>query len=342
MEPTILLIEDDPIAAKLVGHQLRRAGYQVLSATNGVQGLKMIKANSPDLLLLDLMLPGLDGFEVLNRLRADPQTADMPVIIVSAKSQPADKQMAQRVGADAYLTKPYDRAELLGLLGSLLSGKSEKAIPNGAGLLLIAPHGKEAASVALHLGLALASKDKTATVVDFRPLSVAHSLLLGVSPRPDPASLSNRQTIDQLTELSVQHPSGLRLLNNLEGTGKAGQFTAEDGQAVFDALLSEQDWVLADIPLYSIDVLCQTADLCAQMLLVTRSDPVSLGATRSAMTMIERTGVDMQKLGAVIVGPSTEEHTTQLGRPVLGVVPEEATPDDPAFEALADRLLRLE
>jgi len=122
-EPTILLIEDDPLSASLVELTLSSEGYQVLTASNGLQGLKVAHTTFPDLVLLDLMLPGLDGFEVLNRLRNDPQMADVPVVILSAKAQSTDKRTADRMGADAYVNKTYEDAELLDQVRSLLEGK---------------------------------------------------------------------------------------------------------------------------------------------------------------------------------------------------------------------------
>lgn len=126
MKPTILLIEDDPMVARLVELAVGPKGYQTIFAPNGLQGLKMAQANPPDLILLDLMLPGQDGFEVLHQLRAEPQTANVPVIVVSSKSQLADKETAAKIGANAYLSKPYKRAELLSLIRSLLSERPEK------------------------------------------------------------------------------------------------------------------------------------------------------------------------------------------------------------------------
>jgi len=180
----------------------------MLSTSDAIRDRSKFAVFTYDLILLDLMLPGLDGFEVLNRLRADPQTAGMPVVIVSAKSQHDDKQMAARIGANAYLTKPYDRDELVALVRSLVGERQEQAAPRSTCALLVAPHGGEAASVALYVGLALVGKGNTATVVDFCPFSIAHCLLLGLPPRPDPASLSNTETASQLASLTVQYTSG--------------------------------------------------------------------------------------------------------------------------------------
>ena len=121
MERTILLIEDDPLSARLVDLILKSEGHQVIIVRDGFQGLEVAQNTSLDLILLDLMLPGIDGFEVLRRLRADPETADVHVVVVSAKSQPADKERAAELGVDAYLTKPYRKVELLQVVRSLLS-----------------------------------------------------------------------------------------------------------------------------------------------------------------------------------------------------------------------------
>ncbi len=121
MERTILLIEDDPLSARLVDLILKSEGHRVIMAQDGLQGLEIAQRVRLDLVLLDLMLPGIDGFEVLRRLRADPKTADVKVVVVSAKSQPADKERAAELGIDYYLTKPYRKVELLEVVRSLLS-----------------------------------------------------------------------------------------------------------------------------------------------------------------------------------------------------------------------------
>jgi CheY-like chemotaxis protein len=121
MERTILLIEDDPLSARLVDLILKSEGHQVIMVQDGLRGLEIAQGTSIDLVLLDLMLPGIDGFEVLRRLRADPKTANLKVVVVSAKSQPADKERAAELGINYYLTKPYRKVELLEVVRSLLS-----------------------------------------------------------------------------------------------------------------------------------------------------------------------------------------------------------------------------
>ena len=117
----ILIIEDDPSFSRAINHIVEKEGYDVSTASNGMTGLRMVKENQPDLLILDVMLPGLDGFEICSQLRAEEITATMPIIMLSAKGQETDKTTGLSVGANEYLTKPVDRALLLEKITSLLA-----------------------------------------------------------------------------------------------------------------------------------------------------------------------------------------------------------------------------
>jgi len=126
MNEKILVVEDDPGALRLAQYVLQYEGYEVLTATNGLVGLKKAQTEQPDLVVLDVMLPGIDGFEICHRLRANPQTAQLPILMLSAKAQAVDKTTGLKVGADDYLTKPADAAEIVRRVKKLLA---EKATP---------------------------------------------------------------------------------------------------------------------------------------------------------------------------------------------------------------------
>ena len=142
MAKKILLIEDDPSAARLVGYALEREGYQVVLAPNGVEGLRKAQEEDPDLLILDVMLPGLDGFEVCHRLRAEARTAHLPILMLSAKAQEVDKDTGIKLGADQYLVKPADPADILARVESLLAGDrpTEGGISKTGGRMARVPH----------------------------------------------------------------------------------------------------------------------------------------------------------------------------------------------------------
>jgi DNA-binding response OmpR family regulator len=110
---TILVIDDDSLVAKSVELSLRHDGFHVSVAHSGVDGLKIARRESPDLIILDIIMPGMDGYQVCRELRADPLLGDVPVLFLTAKGRDEDKIEGLRAGADDYLTKPFNIDELI-------------------------------------------------------------------------------------------------------------------------------------------------------------------------------------------------------------------------------------
>ncbi len=109
----ILIVEDEQDIADLIGFNLERAGFEVLKAHDGVEGTETAMRERPNLIVLDLMLPGRDGFSVFRELRRDPRTAKIPVIMLTARAQTEDRIQGLEAGADDYLTKPFSPKELM-------------------------------------------------------------------------------------------------------------------------------------------------------------------------------------------------------------------------------------
>jgi len=124
MNKRILVIEDDRSSLTLLTYALGQEGYEVLSASDGITGMKTAQNEHPDLIILDVMLPGLDGYEICRRLRQQPQTASMPIIFLSARADQGDKDVGLRMGANAYLTKPSDPSTILARVETLLASLS--------------------------------------------------------------------------------------------------------------------------------------------------------------------------------------------------------------------------
>src|SRR6476661_10683823 len=113
MPKKILAVDDERHIVRLVQVNLERAGYEVVTASNGKEALEKVASEQPDLVVLDVMMPFMDGFEVLQNLRKNPETRDLPVIMLTAKAQDADVFRGWQSGVDCYLTKPFNPMELI-------------------------------------------------------------------------------------------------------------------------------------------------------------------------------------------------------------------------------------
>jgi DNA-binding response OmpR family regulator len=116
----ILAVDDEPHILKLVAFSLKSGGYEVLEATDGLSAISVVQAEQPDLVLMDVMMPTLDGYEACRRLKADPATADIPVIMLTAKTQSTEHKTGYDVGAADYITKPFTPKDLVAHVRELL------------------------------------------------------------------------------------------------------------------------------------------------------------------------------------------------------------------------------
>jgi DNA-binding response OmpR family regulator len=122
MPATILVVDDDPVIQKLLAVNFEMEGYRVVTAGDGEEALACISAEHPDVVVLDVMMPKVDGIEVVRRMKADPATAPVPVLLLSARAQAKDVAEGLDAGADGYMTKPFDPVDLLERVASLLEG----------------------------------------------------------------------------------------------------------------------------------------------------------------------------------------------------------------------------
>ncbi len=117
----ILVVDDEPEAVELVEFNLKQSGYAVITAADGAEALKKARSQTPDLIVLDVMLPEMDGFEICKALRLDPSTAKIPILMLTAKAAEIDRVLGLELGANDYLTKPFSPRELLLRIKNILS-----------------------------------------------------------------------------------------------------------------------------------------------------------------------------------------------------------------------------
>ena len=224
MAEKVLLVDDDMDTLRLVGLMLQRQGYEVRAASNGKQALSMVQTDLPDLILLDIMMPDMDGYEVARQLRANLATSEIPIIMFTAKTQVDDKVAGFEAGADDYLTKPTQPRELFAHMKAVLARSPKKAAPfaqageRGYVMAVTAARGGlGATSLALNLGILLRQTDeKEVIVAEFRPGQGTIGLELGYTK---PEGLShllqlkpNEIGVHEIENELTTHPSGIRLL----------------------------------------------------------------------------------------------------------------------------------
>jgi len=140
MKPKILVVDDEPEGVELVEFNLKQAGFDVVSAADGATALRKTRELLPGLIVLDLMLPEMDGLEVCKMLRRDPATADIPILMLTAKAAEIDRVLGLELGADDYVTKPFSPRELVLRVKKLIErgrGERDKAETHKFGALVI-------------------------------------------------------------------------------------------------------------------------------------------------------------------------------------------------------------
>jgi CheY-like chemotaxis protein len=247
MAEKILIVDDDLDTLRLVGLMLQHQGYRINAASNGIQAISMSQTDKPDLILLDIMMPEMDGYEVARKLRGDPNTSSIPIIMFTAKTQVDDKVAGFEAGADDYLTKPTQPRELFAHVKAVLARgkKPPAAVPTPPtsrtrgyliGVMGV-KGGLGISTLALNLGISLKNRTKQDVVIaEFRPGLGTMGLDLGFLNLEGLARLLECSP-GEISQASVenemfQHKSGVRLLlssydpSNAKYVDKVEQFDA--------------------------------------------------------------------------------------------------------------------
>jgi pilus assembly protein CpaE len=232
MSEKILIIDDDLDTLRLVGLMLQRQGYQISAATNGQQGLDKAFEEDPDLILLDIMMPDMDGYEVTRRLRRNPSTTETPILMFTAKTQLDDKVIGFEVGANDYLTKPTHPSELQARVKTLLSRANDKKNVAALGKdenrgyvigVLGARGGLGTTTLAINVAAELYARTKSEVILaEMLPGQGALTLDLGAASSRGLAELLSESKLDEITrekvrESLVGHASGLKLFLSSDG-----------------------------------------------------------------------------------------------------------------------------
>ncbi|MCJ7549832.1 MAG: response regulator [Anaerolineae bacterium] len=282
----VLVIDDSPdMLAMLRTFFERRTSHDVVLTTNGKSGLAMATENAPDLALVDVMMPGMDGFEVVRRLRADPKTRSMGIIMLTARGQPVDQQAALQAGADLHLAKPVDIAVLADAVETIL----QKAKPAGKKIVLPViglRGGTGVTTVAANLAALLQQVGPT-VLWDLSPASGHAALFLGLQPKTHWGAYL-RDTTQPIPPLIRQHPSGLRVLCAPPMPGQFGWFSAGSAAAVLNSVSTDAQFVVVDMPPTFDAAVGPILSAAEKVLVITGDDPPAIQTTLATLQTLKR------------------------------------------------------
>ena len=339
----ILLIDDEQFYFKLIRKSLKEAEYQLEYANSGADGLAKLPSFQPEILIIDLKLPEMDGFEILTRVRRDPKFSQLPVIVITSKDELSEKLKAFELGADDYLVKPFQPEELVARMGIL--ARRGKAMQIGrqtektTNATVVTVHslrgGLGCSSIVVNLGLAFYKLwGKPTLLIDGILTAGQVALMLDAKP---PATWENLVGIDHdnlddivIGEMMCSHKSGIRYIASPRYPIAADTFTHEMLKLFMDKLKSHNEFTVVDTSHDFSDMTIQMLSVSDHILLVMAPEMASLRTTMSALEIYDRLGIPLEKVKIVLNNNSSNSAIKQaqlekvLKRPVDFVLPFEA------------------
>ena len=310
MAEKILIVDDDLDSLKLIGLMLQRHGYEVVAANAGNQALAKANSDHPNLIILDVMMPDMDGYEVCRRLRANPDTRSIPIIMFTAKTLVDDKVAGFEAGADDYLTKPTHPAELASRVKSVLSRTTVQKQPEpqrGVSIGVIgAKGGVGTTTVAVNLAAAFGLKGENPIVVDFRLGAGSLGLLLGFSQSTGLANVIAKSTNDiraaAIENELVTHQSGLRaLLSSIRSKEALINFPVESATAIVRSIRTLGTPAVYDLGAGLNTIAGRIQKDMDQLILVVEPNPVALAMAKDMLIDIEPDGANKGRIHLVVV-----------------------------------------
>lgn len=297
MSGKILAVDDDALNLKLVAATLGREGYQVITASNGKEGVRKAEEELPDLIILDVMMPEMDGYQACGFIRKNPKTANTPIMMLTSLGSVEEKIRGFDAGADDYLAKPFAPDELLAHVKVLLRrvvGTSEKeGAANGKIIAVFSLRGGVGVSTMaanLAAGLSLIWGEP-AVLVDLVFASGQSALMFNLPYRRTWANFSQMQTeeIDSLVvnDVLLQHQSGTRILAASPRPEQNEALTAEKVTQVIGILSQQYQYLVLDLPHDFRDITLAGLDSAHEILLLLSPDLAAVRAAVCALSVFD-------------------------------------------------------
>jgi len=338
---SILVIDDEPINHQLVARALLPLKCELHYAENGKTGVSQARSLKPDVIITDVMMPDINGYEVTRILRREPQFAATPILILTAQSGLQDKLKSFEAGADDHLTKPFDASELVGRVTSLLRRVeavklSGQKAANRDGAQMIAVHslrgGTGSSTLAVNLGVALTCLwREPAILLDLSMTAGQVALMLNMPLKRTWADVAHYSAseldADVLNSVVSAHESGLYFIAAPTFPSEADTVSGETLGAALQIFKTHYEYIVADLPHDFSDFTIQALDAASVILMVASPDMASIRAMIAAIDTYEKLGYSKTKIKFVLNAPfphsslTKEKIETGLGISALATIP---------------------
>jgi CheY-like chemotaxis protein len=318
MSEKILIVDDQAVMLRLLFHPLEREGFSVITAMSGTEALEKIQGEKPDLVILDIMLPDISGILVCNRVRQALEMVDLPIILLSGRTELEAKIEGLEAGADDYVTKPVDPKEMIVRVKTLLartqrlrqaapppapvSARSQQGIPIA---VIGAKGGVGVTTLVANLSAAMAVRGHKVVAAELRPFFGALARQFGVKPDANikalldmtPKSINEAQVSARL----IPAINGLQLLLGPQQLLDYREIQAEQAEAIIDALVRLTAFVLVDLP-HMPSVASRAALRSAQIVVLTvEPDAGCLDSAKAWLELLRAWGIPESAVKLVVV-----------------------------------------
>jgi pilus assembly protein CpaE len=310
----ILLVDDFSDTLKVTSLMLEGQGYHVVATASSAEALAKAETEKPDLILLDVMMPDLDGYEVCRRLRANPVTAELPILMFSSKGTPCDQEMGLRAGADGYLTKPVQLRELVARIETTLMRSRQTAIQDRLAKrskivgFLGSKGGVGTTTLAVNVAASLAQdlRGQRVLLADLQPGISA--LAFGLKLHPGGITSLLQQRVQDLRAEMVdarlqRHATGLRVLTGpTKPSGLAVALSRPHAEKIVRSLEGLSDYLLLDLGTELNEANRSILPLCHKIIVVIAPQPIALKLARGVLTELTRSlNLACQKISLVML-----------------------------------------
>jgi pilus assembly protein CpaE len=364
MSQTILIIDDDLDTLKLVGIMLERKGFRILASTSGEKGLTLAETEDPDLILLDVMIPDISGIDITRKIRENPATESIPIIMFTARSQVDDKVEGLEAGADAYITKPARPRELFAQVHSILKRSPHRAGGTGAvppieGKLIgvmAAKGGIGISTLATNLAIEIHNQSgKSVLLSDFRPGQGTIGMDLDLQNTTGMIKLLEEEgDLSALVpDAIIDHKSGIKtLLSSYQPSESKYQKFPDQFLEIALSIQTRADYIILDLGPSLTPITSAILPECDKILICLEPSPSNIIQTRILMQDIINSGIGEGRFITVLISRqrsgvqlSWEQAENQLERkidqiftPVPELAYQSAATKTPMIQRAADNM----